>query len=69
MLLILLIGVAFSNEERHEFLPKKNKVMLCLSFIWHLTSGTLLTRWSALVLKVGVPSISEAFKEWLTVLQ
>ena len=51
-------GWGLSNEERRVLLPKKSKVMLYLLFIIHgksrLTSCTLLTRWSALVLKVGV---------------
>ena len=47
-----------SNEVRRELLPKKSKVMLiCHSLHGEscLTSCTLLTRWSALVLQVGMP--------------
>ena len=45
-------GRGISNKMHREFLPKESKVMLYSKR--HLNSCTLLTRWSALVLKVGV---------------
>ena len=48
-------GRGLSNEVRRELLLKKNKVATVLAFLFavnsHLTSCTLLTRWSASVLK------------------
>ena len=39
-----------SNKVHHEFLPKKSKLMLCFPC---LTGCTLLTRWSASVIKAS----------------
>ena len=49
-------GHGLSKEAHHEFLPKKSKIMpVYFTAKGILTSCTLLTRWSASVLKVGMP--------------
>ena len=55
---LLLIAItdecALSNEEHRDFLPKKSKcICRSLNGKRHLTSSTLLTRWSASISKLS----------------
>ena len=62
-------GRGLSNKVHHELLLKKEQNNAVLAFLFainsHLTSCTLLTRWSVLVLKVGVTCSFEAYKRRL----